>query len=81
MKAKYPPCAYIPQGGGDAVTGHRCVGEMFSRNVAKLYLVRILTQYDWTLEKEQNVEIDFSKFSPLPFDGILIKMTKVEEPM
>lgn len=65
------------KGGGDAVTGHRCVGEMFSRYVVKLLFCKILTQYDWTLEKEQNVEIDFNRFSPLPFDGVVVSLKKL----
>eukprot|EP01114_Cavostelium_apophysatum_P011578 TRINITY_DN2590_c0_g1_i1.p1 TRINITY_DN2590_c0_g1~~TRINITY_DN2590_c0_g1_i1.p1 ORF type:complete len:469 (+),score=91.10 TRINITY_DN2590_c0_g1_i1:185-1591(+) len=71
--APFPLTAFVPQGGGDPVNGHRCLGESFSRWIAKYYIIRLLTRYDWSLIAEQNVEIDFDKFAPVPFDGVLIK--------
>eukprot|EP01119_Soliformovum_irregulare_P010677 TRINITY_DN2633_c0_g1_i1.p1 TRINITY_DN2633_c0_g1~~TRINITY_DN2633_c0_g1_i1.p1 ORF type:complete len:469 (+),score=169.11 TRINITY_DN2633_c0_g1_i1:64-1470(+) len=76
MRAKCPMAAYIPQGGGDAKISHRCLGEAFSHLIAKLYMTVILKNYDVTLIAEQNVEINFDSFSPLPFDGIIVKLLK-----
>lgn len=61
------PFGFIPQGGGDHLTGHRCPGEwivieLMQRSVA------LLARMDYRLP-DQDLEIDFRRLPALPKSG------------
>lgn len=46
--SKSSPFTYVPFGGGDARTGHRCMGEQLVYLTVKAILSRITRDYTWT---------------------------------
>lgn len=46
--SKSSPFTYVPFGGGDARTGHRCMGEQLVYLTIKMILSRIARNYTWT---------------------------------
>jgi fatty-acid peroxygenase len=64
------PYEFIPQGGGDPRTGHRCPGEKIT--IALLgTLVQRLARLDYYLPP-QDLEIDLSRIPALPRSGVRI---------
>jgi fatty-acid peroxygenase len=62
---------FIPQGGGDYDTGHRCAGEGITIELMKT-IVRLLTtamRYD---VPEQDLRIDLSRLPTIPRSRLLI---------
>ncbi|SFX40415.1 Cytochrome P450 [Azotobacter vinelandii] len=59
---EYGPCDFIPQGGGEHESGHRCPGE---RIVMKLGADVLARELSYAVPM-QNLEIDFSRLPALP---------------
>lgn len=56
---------FIPQGGGDYLTGHRCPGETITIAIMKAATRHLLTAIDYDVPA-QDLSIDLSRFPPLP---------------
>lgn len=59
---------FIPQGGGDHLTGHRCPGELIVIELMQRS-VELLARMDYRLP-EQDLEIDFRRLPALPNSGL-----------
>jgi fatty-acid peroxygenase len=71
---KPDPYAFVPQGGGDAATGHRCPGEPATVAVLQL-AVRMLTQrMDYKVPR-QDLTLDTGHAPALPRSGFRIRLT------
>jgi len=44
--------AWIPHGGGIHTEGHRCAGEALATLMLKVFAVRLLRRFDWSVEKQ-----------------------------
>ena len=72
LRGPVDPDALVPQGGGDAATGHRCPGE----NVVLTLLisaVRALAGADWTLPP-QDLTADEHRMPTRPRSGVLLDL-------
>eukprot|EP00004_Rigifila_ramosa_P027016 TRINITY_DN860_c0_g1_i1.p1 TRINITY_DN860_c0_g1~~TRINITY_DN860_c0_g1_i1.p1 ORF type:complete len:1177 (-),score=278.26 TRINITY_DN860_c0_g1_i1:38-3568(-) len=67
----HPKCAYIPHGGGDP-SGHRCLGERLIHYWMQIFVLRV-SECAWELVPGQNLEMNWAKFNPAHFSGILVQ--------
>jgi len=74
LRAKCPHFAHVPLGGGKPMEGHRCVGEGFMKWHMKLFLIRLLLEYETKLYNQQNFELDWKIFNPLPTDRVRMRL-------
>jgi fatty-acid peroxygenase len=68
---RYTPYELIPQGGGDARTGHRCPGESIALELIKVAL-RFLHQDAHFALLSQDWTLDYSRLPALPRDRVLL---------
>jgi fatty-acid peroxygenase len=54
--SKSSPFTYVPFGGGDARTGHRCLGEQLVYLTIKVILSRIARDYTWTAIRPEELQ-------------------------
>jgi fatty-acid peroxygenase len=70
------PCddsfAFIPQGGGDAATGHRCPGEGIAIAVTAAIVEQLVLRLEYALP-EQRLAIDRSRVPALPRDRFVME--------
>ncbi|MFB4261758.1 cytochrome P450 [Shouchella clausii] len=59
------PFAFIPQGGGDRNTGHRCAGEWITIEIMKESLDFLVNRIDYTVP-EQDLRFRFNEMPALP---------------
>jgi len=67
---------FIPQGGGDYQTHHRCPGEIITIELMKVFL-RFLTQEISYNVPKQDFTISLSKVPTLPASGFIIEKVRV----
>ncbi len=63
--------AFIPQGGGDHYTGHRCAGEWITISLMKR-AVRLLTATMTYDVPDQDLHIDLSRMPAIPASRFVI---------
>lgn len=64
------PHAFVPQGPGSMVTGHKCAGYDFSTIFMQLFAARLVRDCDWKLSaQEPSFRVDV--VPPEPGDGLL----------
>jgi fatty-acid peroxygenase len=63
--------SFIPQGGGDHATGHRCPGEWFTIALMKVAMAQLTRAMRYTVP-EQDLSIDWSRMPILPRSGLVI---------
>jgi cytochrome P450 len=68
--------AWVPHGGGQHLTAHRCAGEQLANLMLKTFAVLMLRYYDWTFPQQ-----DFSptkgQLFATPKDGLQVKLSKL----
>lgn len=62
---------FVPQGGGDYLTGHRCPGEAITIAIMKEATRLLLTAIDYDVPA-QDLAIDMSRFPALPATGFIM---------
>ncbi|MDX5435734.1 MAG: cytochrome P450 [Pontibacter sp.] len=65
------PFNFIPQGGGDFETGHRCAGEWITIEAMKVALQFLSNEITYTVPS-QDLSVDVSKMPTLPASGFEI---------
>ena len=70
------PLNFIPQGGGDYYTNHRCPGEWITIELMKVAL-NLLTQYLQYDIPQQYLEISLSTMPTAPKSGLVISNVKL----
>jgi fatty-acid peroxygenase len=68
----HSPFNFIPQGGGDYYTNHRCPGEWITTELMKASSV-FLTEYMKYEVPEQDLRIDYSRMPALPRNRFIIR--------
>ncbi|HEX2542467.1 MAG TPA: cytochrome P450 [Caldimonas sp.] len=63
---------FVPQGGGDAATHHRCPGEDVATRLMLLALQMLLTRMEYRVAARSS-EIDMRRLPALPRDGFVIE--------
>ena len=66
------PFEFVPQGGGDAATGHRCPGEEVATQVMSTALT-LLTQRMTYKVARQDLSVDMRRLPAIPMDGFIIE--------
>lgn len=72
---KKHPCAFAPNGAGDAM-GHKCAGYEFAPAFLKVFLIEMLRAYEYTVSPGQDLSRDWSKIPPEPKHGLRAKVRK-----
>jgi fatty-acid peroxygenase len=72
------PFTFIPQGGGDYLTGHRCAGESITIEAMKVSVLH-LTQFMTFEVPDQNLAVDLQRIPTFPADGFVIANVKATE--
>lgn len=67
--------SFIPQGGGNDETNHRCPGEHLTVEVMELSLDYLLNKMDYEIP-EQDMYIDMSKIPCIPESKVILKNVK-----
>jgi fatty-acid peroxygenase len=79
IDAGYAPSAFIPQGGGDRATGHRCPGEwttMHNLALALHFLTRCMT---YELAPGQDLRVSLRRMPARPASGVVIRQVRATE--
>lgn len=64
--------AFVPQGGGEVATGHRCPGEDISMRLMLLAIEMLTGQMHYHVPRRQDLRLDLGRLPALPRDGFLI---------
>ena len=64
--------AFVPQGGGDVETGHRCPGEGVALALMQRALGFLVDEIDYAVPS-QDLSIDFARLPALPRSGFVLK--------
>lgn len=67
--------SFIPQGGGDFYTGHRCAGEWLTIELMKKCTELLISNMEYEIPY-QDLSIDFSRFPALPTSHLILKNIK-----
>lgn len=67
----YGPFEFIPQGGGDAATGHRCPGEGIAVDIMKASLGFLVSGIDYDVP-HQDLHYSLQRIPTRPKDGFII---------
>jgi cytochrome P450 len=65
--------AWIPHGGGIHTEGHRCAGEALATLMLKVFAVRMLRRFDWSVEK-QDLSPTKGKLFATPASGLQVEL-------
>jgi len=65
--------AWIPHGGGAHSEGHRCAGEALATLMLKVFAVRMLRRFDWSLEG-QDPSLTRGKLFATPASGLPVEL-------
>jgi retinoid hydroxylase len=68
------PCAFAPNGAGDAATGHKCAGYQLAPLMLKIFIVELVRGYTWLLTPDQDLSYDWSEAPPVPKDGLRVRV-------
>jgi cytochrome P450 len=65
--------AWIPHGGGIHTEGHRCAGEALATLMLKVFAVRMLRRFDWSVEN-QDPSPTRGKLFATPVSGLVVEL-------
>ncbi|TMA13488.1 MAG: cytochrome P450 [Deltaproteobacteria bacterium] len=65
--------AWIPHGGGIHGEGHRCAGEALATLMLKVFAVRMLRRFDWSVEN-QDLSPTKGKIFATPASGLQVEL-------
>lgn len=68
---------FVPQGGGNPNTGHRCAGEMVTIQIMKDSLLYLATKLEYKVPK-QNLSFNLKRIPTLPQSRFIIRNVKVK---
>ena len=66
---------FIPQGGGDIKSGHRCAGDLLTVKVMELFLNALANKISYTIPA-QNLSYSLAKIPTLPESGFIMQNVK-----
>ena len=65
--------AWIPHGGGIHAEGHRCAGEALATLMLKVFAMRLLPRFTWTLAEGQDLSPTRGKLFATPAGGLRVR--------
>ncbi len=72
------PHAFVPNGAGDAHTGHKCAGYEYAPLLLNVFLVELLRSgAKWSFTPGQDLSLDYARIPPAPRDGLRARITLV----
>ncbi|MFC4737324.1 cytochrome P450 [Bacillus daqingensis] len=78
---KESPFSFIPMGGGDHHSGHRCAGEWITVMVMKTFFEYITTQIRYDVP-EQQLDYDLKRMPTLPKSRFVVtNVAKIDQPL
>lgn len=66
---------FIPQGGGDMQTGHRCAGDVLTVKIIEVFADYLINHISYQVPK-QNLKYSLQKFPTLPASGFVMKRVR-----
>jgi cytochrome P450 len=74
--AKHPH-AFVPNGAGDAHTGHKCAGYEYAPLLLQVFLTELLRGgYRWSFTPDQDLSLDYATIPPSPRGGLRARLTR-----
>ncbi|CAM4398155.1 cytochrome P450 [Paenibacillus tarimensis] len=70
------PFDFIPQGGGDAYTGHRCPGEGVTIEALKVTFDLLANEVEYNVPDDQDLSVSLVRMPSLPESGFIIEQVK-----
>lgn len=70
------PFSFIPQGGGEHISGHRCAGEWITILVMNICLDYLVNQLRFSVP-EQDLSFDMAKFPTIPKSRVILSNIKM----
>ncbi|QTD41059.1 cytochrome P450 [Sporosarcina sp. Te-1] len=64
---------FVPQGGGDVTTGHRCPGEEITVTIMKASLSYFVNELDYEVMQGQDLSINMTRLPTLPNSRMVIR--------
>jgi cytochrome P450 len=69
------PHAFVPNGTGEVVRGHKCVGYLFAPALLQVFLVELARGYDWSIPADQDFGYVWAETPPPHKDGLRVRFT------
>jgi retinoid hydroxylase len=70
------PYAFVPNGAGDAHTGHKCAGYELAPTLLQVFIVELLRRWSWSFPPDQDFTLDFRQVPPPPRSGLRVRLTR-----
>jgi cytochrome P450 len=69
--------AFVPNGAGSALGGHKCAGYEMAPLFLQTFLVELLRgRYQWTFAPGQDLSLDYTRVPPAPRDGLRVRISR-----
>lgn len=65
--------AWVPHGGGEHLSGHRCAGERMAELMLKAFAVMTLRDFDWEFPPDQSFASTTGKLFATPASGLRVR--------
>ncbi len=71
------PHAFVPNGAGDAHTGHKCAGYEYAPLLLQVFLTELLRGgYRWSFTPGQDLSLDYATIPPSPRGGLVARISR-----
>jgi retinoid hydroxylase len=70
------PHAFVPNGAGDALQGHKCAGYELAPMLLEVFIVELLRHWTWSFPSDQDFTPDFRQVPPPPKDGLRVRLAR-----
>ncbi|WEG10883.1 cytochrome P450 [Pullulanibacillus sp. KACC 23026] len=71
--------SFIPQGGGDYVSGHRCAGEWVTIDIMKISLDHLVSYMDFDIAPDQDLSYSMVNIPSIPHSRLILKNVRRKE--
>jgi cytochrome P450 len=71
--------SWVPHGGGEHLSGHRCAGERMAELMLKAFAVLMLRDFDWDFPPDQSFESTTGKLFATPASGLRVRFRRISE--
>jgi retinoid hydroxylase len=69
--------SWVPHGGGEPLSGHRCAGERMAELMLKAFAVMTLRDFDWDFPPDQSFESTTGKLFATPASGLRVRFRRI----
>jgi cytochrome P450 len=69
--------AFVPNGAGSALGGHKCAGYEMAPLFLQTFLIELLRgRYQWAFAPGQDLSLDYAQVPPAPRDGLRVRFSR-----